>query len=1059
MNTSATSSAGKSGAVLLSLGVAQTLLHLILVTSPLSAIGSDTALPPATVPSDATPLPTQIESLRATVLTFGQRGDFLKAQQVAREVVRVSLREHGEHSTNHAYSLDLLAAACKGAGQLSEAVTLSEQSLAIKKTQLPGDHPAIAASYFALAALHHASGNFNLALDFAKRSLKLTEEVYGADHPEAASVLLVLARIYFHIGDYRQAVVISDRAIAVSAKRFASDPYLLIECLADRALATADAGMLESALQEYQVLVTLYERCFGSDHPNFAAGLQNLASLHADVGNITEALALYDRSVGIKVKLLGKDHPDLAMTLCNIAGLQQRQGNLSLAMELYQRAQLILESGLGPQHYSVVVALVGMASVHQERGELRDAERLLRRSLEILEESFGKEHPKTVVALNNLASLYEAEGRTLEAIDLYERGLAVWERSPGAEFQQPITMLWNLALLHMDKRQIAEALIPAAKALRLERAYLVLRYRQATDPEALTAAWQNSISTHLFHSVCALATEMNHRLSRVWGAEQLATNKGLLEEVRTIESSCGSERDPVTRELIEQRLALLAQLETVTASPLDSTNRNSSVRDLEEQMRRTEARLREQVSLPSQRLLEQELTHGTVVQNIPHGAALLDFVHYYRCDFSAVSNGVKEARYAAYVTVPLPAGPMDVLVDRVDIGQAALVDEAIAVVVKRMSAGQFAAKDLSAALQRLSDLVYGPLASYLTNVSHLIICPDGQLSRLPFEMLSHNGRFLIEDKTITYVGSGREVVRLAQLPSSVKTNAPLVIGNPDFELDLAKSAGTEAQASAVSGPPSPDRGETEPEPWQFAAVNPPQRSLSRDCRGLRFDSLPGAEAEAREAAKLLGGDAVLWLGAQAREAALKAVISPRVLHLSTHGFYLSDQEFKRTNNLRDDILSLGDSRRRRPWADESWENPMIRCGLALAGANHAGQLTNAVAEDGLLTGLEAALLNLQGTELVVLSACDSGSGDVKIGEGVMSLRRAFRIAGAQTVLASHWKVNDRATARLMTEFMRRWQGGEPRGQAWRQAQLSLLRSADFSNPYFWAAFTLTGQWR
>ena len=138
---------------------------------------------------------------------------------------------------------------------------------------------------------------------------------------------------------------------------------------------------------------------------------------------------------------------------------------------------------------------------------------------------------------------------------------------------------------------------------------------------------------------------------------------------------------------------------------------------------------------------------------------------------------------------------------------------------------------------------------------------------------------------------------------------------------------------------------------------------------------------------------------------------------------------------------------------------MIRCGLALAGANHAGQITNAVAEDGLLTGLEAALLNLQGTELVVLSACDSGSGDVKIGEGVMSLRRAFRIAGAQTVLASHWKVNDRATARLMTEFMRRWQAGEPRGQAWRQAQLSLLRSPEFSNPYFWAAFTLTGQWR
>jgi CHAT domain-containing protein len=137
---------------------------------------------------------------------------------------------------------------------------------------------------------------------------------------------------------------------------------------------------------------------------------------------------------------------------------------------------------------------------------------------------------------------------------------------------------------------------------------------------------------------------------------------------------------------------------------------------------------------------------------------------------------------------------------------------------------------------------------------------------------------------------------------------------------------------------------------------------------------------------------------------------------------------------------------------------MVRCGIALAGANHAMQITNAIAEDGLLTGLEASLLNLQGTELVILSACDSGTGEVKIGEGMMSLRRAFRIAGAESVLASHWPVNDNATSQLMTEFMRRWRAGEPRAQAWREAQLELLRSKDFSNPYFWSAFTLTGQW-
>lgn len=222
-------------------------------------------------------------------------------------------------------------------------------------------------------------------------------------------------------------------------------------------------------------------------------------------------------------------------------------------------------------------------------------------------------------------------------------------------------------------------------------------------------------------------------------------------------------------------------------------------------------------------------------------------------------------------------------------------------------------------------------------------------------------------------------------------------------------------------------------------------------------------------AKLLGGDCVLRVGKVAREAELRKAMSPRVLHLATHGFFLKDQEFNRSSSSRNDWLWNPGTRWNASLPGEGWENPLIRCGIALAGANRGGQnedqrLLKAAAtgigeEDGLLTGLEAALLNLQGTELVILSACDSGTGEIKIGEGVMSLRRAFRIAGAETVLASHWPVNDKATSRLMTEFIRRWRAGEPRVQAWRAAQLSLVQSEECSNPYFWAAFTLTGQWR
>jgi CHAT domain-containing protein len=392
-------------------------------------------------------------------------------------------------------------------------------------------------------------------------------------------------------------------------------------------------------------------------------------------------------------------------------------------------------------------------------------------------------------------------------------------------------------------------------------------------------------------------------------------------------------------------------------------------------------------------------------------------------------------------------------------------------------------------------LVYAPLAKHLTNVSHLIICPDGQLSRLPFEMLPLpsnssatrpvGNKFLVEEKTISYVTSGREVVRLTTPKSNVQSSKSLVMGNPDFDLDLAVAQASSPASSAgipARSPKSATRDASE-----LAGGTPALRSLSRDYRGLRFKQLPGAEAEARSVAKLVGDDCALRLGAEAREAELKAVKSPRVLHLATHGFFLSDQEFRQTNGLRDSFLGNMGTRWNASLPARDWENPLVRCGIALAGANHftnsffgrAGSplpAADAAAtdgahgvtrptfelEDGLLTGLEASLLNLQGTELVILSACDSGTGEVKIGEGVMSLRRAFRIAGAETVLASHWKVSDKATSQLMTEFIRRWRAGEPRAKAWREAQLSLLRSKgakeDFSNPYFWAAFTLTGQW-
>jgi CHAT domain-containing protein len=239
--------------------------------------------------------------------------------------------------------------------------------------------------------------------------------------------------------------------------------------------------------------------------------------------------------------------------------------------------------------------------------------------------------------------------------------------------------------------------------------------------------------------------------------------------------------------------------------------------------------------------------------------------------------------------------------------------------------------------------------------------------------------------------------------------------------------------------PDFDLGSTEP---AVTKKRPEPAGLSRDLdrSALRFPRLPGTLAEGGQVAAVLGVEP--RLGPAAVEARLKGCASPRVLHLATHGFCLPDQP----GHPDGAGLAQGGLP----------ENPLLRSGLALAGANTwlAGGALPAEAEDGLLTAEDVTGLDLLNSELVVLSACETGLGEVKAGEGVFGLRRAFQLAGARAVVMSLWKVPDEATCALMTGFYRNLLAGQPRAEALRQAQLEL--KVRYPNARYWGAFILQG---
>ncbi len=390
-----------------------------------------------------------------------------------------------------------------------------------------------------------------------------------------------------------------------------------------------------------------------------------------------------------------------------------------------------------------------------------------------------------------------------------------------------------------------------------------------------------------------------------------------------------------------------------------------------------------------------------------------------------------------------------------DLGPADVIEDAVKEVRQALTDAQGSPKHPSTITQEgepdaekamlkplaaLSKLVLEPLAEHIDGKKRWYISPDASLWLVPWAALPlKDGRYAVEAHTISYLVSGRD---LAAVPSQAKPSRPRMMADPDYNLGVAEA-----------------RSVTKELVGKAAAPDPSLRSLSPSLGRLRAKRLDGTAAEAQAVKpaleKYAGEEAWLYQQDKALEGVFKSFRGPRVLILSTHGFFLEDQVVAPSDKLGSD--------EKRPALDKEGkplENPLLRCGLLLAGCNNRDQAKEGD-EDGVLTGLEVAGTDLRGTELVVLSACETGLGEVHNGEGVAGLRQAFQLAGARAVAATLWQIPDRESAKLMGDFFANLGDGKGKAEALREAQLAMIRSRREKNaaahPFFWAAFTLTGQ--
>jgi len=723
--------------------------------------------------------------------------------------------------------------------------------------------------------------------------------------------------------------------------------------------------------------------------------------VYSQTGQYDKAEPLYLRSLAIREEKLGKDHPDVAISLNNLAGLYKSQGQHAKAEPLYLGGLAIWEAKLGKEHPSVATSLNNLAELYRTMGKYAQAEPLFRRSLAIKEAKLGKDHPDIATTLNNLALLAEAGGRVTEAADRTDQARRLIRR--------------HVAL-------VLPALSPSEQD----------NFLRHNDVKA----WHRALSLGLRHadSPALAARSACWLLNGKAVAHQAAAQAALLAR-----DGSDPELGPLSRRLADLRQRL-ARLTLATPAPGQEQARQAELAQLQGQEAELAKRLHQAGDYSLRPDLWGEL--DKIRQGLPADAVFIDVARVDMFDFKEPDpkKHWQPARYAAWITTA--EWPVRV----VDLGPAAAIDAAVRDVrqalqgasgdIRRQGEPE-AESTLRLRLEKLAGLVLRPLLPHAGSRPRWILSPDAGPWLVPWAALPlPDGKYAVEEYTLSYVVNGRDLVNATVQPK-VQPTSPLVLADPDFDLGLTQVARATRALLRGQQPLEETRG------------------LSDALKLGSIPRLPGTAAEAEAIAPRLqqysGAEPRLYTDRQALTGVFQAARNPKVVLLSTHGFFLPDQVVE-------------PKERERQGAEASkpvkgLENPLLRCGLLLAGCNHADQAQEGE-DTGVLTGLQIVGTDLRGTELVVLSACETGLGEVRNGEGVAGLRQAFQLAGAESVVATLWQVPDQQSAQLMIRFFDNLAAKQSKDVALRNAQLALIKARRDKNaaahPFFWAAFTLTG---
>ena len=898
----------------------------------------------------------------------------------------------------------------------------------------------------------------------------------GEDAPLTLDALNLIGAIDMRDGDFLAAEEAWTRVLDGYRELYGVEHLATITAMANLGLVLENQGLYDRAEPLLRTAVDSSEKLLGQGHPQTLTSMNNLALLHESQGRFDRAEPLYKLPLEVLRSTLGERHPRTIAVMNNLAYLYMLEERYEQAARMFSETRSAWAEAVGPEHQDTLKSLNNLGRVQRRMGELDAAEQTLSEALDARRRTLGERHPDTLRSMQDLGRVYLDQGRPREAETLLETTLNRAEQTLGPQHPYTFETLNALADALGAQERVREAFELRRTGFERRSRFLdrVLWVTNENAREGYIRLHRDELDAYL-----GLLPELEDETAGRELLEVSLQRKGLLlkvaSEIRQI-ASLGLDSELVgLTESLEEAREELASLTLSGPNDGDPEAHLARIRELEDQVEELQAEL----GRASARYRESIANIGVqdLVAFMEDGSTLVDFLVHVRPDGS-------RALLAGVLNVQADGTPEVHLVEYADMAE---VEKAIRDYREIIQEEGALDEDVDYFGNQAWERIWQPVAQYLPEDGPVYVVPDGQLNILPFDALvDADGSYLLETTDLHVLSSSRDL-----LPSAIPAanGDYMVMAGPDYDTEevvgpqvlaaarsrrSARSTLAEPEVTAEDdedafGPMPTSRGGSRAgrfEEMRSLSLSELDsrasmelatlRAAASGLRGLSFAPLPGAELEGElisERVDEAGNRTAMFTRAEAEEILLSELDTPpRVLHLATHGFFLKpDQELRRR--------LLKAQRSADIQVPPSGDNPLLRAGLAFAGINSNAPFLGEIdtSNDGVLTALEVLSLDLSGTELAVLSACETGLGQIHDGEGVYGLRRAFQEAGVQEVVVSLWEVSDAGTQALMAAMYERLMQGMPPREALRDAQRELMESPRWGYPFIWSAFMIVGK--